>query len=112
MTLESEPLLDLEGTEEASELDVAPPPERMGVRHLAVDVLRHPSAAFRRLADHPDRRWLVPVILFMALSMLGLEMSGFFSLDMYLKSSAGEFVSILAGTMAGAWMYKESDIYS
>ena len=52
------------------------------------------------------------LFLFMALSMLGLQMSGFFSMGMYLKSSAGEFVSILAGTMAGAWMYKEDDLYS
>ena len=54
----------------------------------------------------------VSLFLFLALSNLGLQMSGFFSMDMYLKASAAELVSILAGTFAGAWLYKEREYYA
>jgi hypothetical protein len=45
------PAPDVPATEEA----------RLGVRALAVDVIRRPRAAMRRLAAHPDRRWIVPL---------------------------------------------------
>lgn len=42
-----------------AEVAVATP--RMGLLALAIDTLRRPSAAMRRLADHPGRRWVWPL---------------------------------------------------
>lgn len=50
----------------------APSPSntRLGVRALAVDVIRRPSEAFRRLAEQPGRRWVAPLVLMVLLSTL------------------------------------------
>ena len=42
-----------------AEVAVATP--RMGPLALAIDMLRRPNAAMRRLADHPGRRWVWPL---------------------------------------------------
>ena len=66
-------MLDTEPLIEAHDLDVdaaltAPPVARLGLGALAVDVLVRPSAAFARLAEHPGRRWIAPVVALLALS--------------------------------------------
>jgi hypothetical protein len=64
MTLEVESLVDGDG----SALEVLPPAEGLGVGRLLLDVIRRPSAAFRRLAEHPGRRWLWPLLAMMVLA--------------------------------------------
>lgn len=41
---------------------------RLGVMRLVVDVLLRPGPTFRRLAEHPGRSWLVPLMAFVLLS--------------------------------------------
>ena len=38
------------------------PAERVGLWALVVDVVLRPAAAMRRIAAHPDRRWLAPLV--------------------------------------------------
>jgi hypothetical protein len=72
MTLTSEsldlPAADDTAPDEFGAESFATPPERLGVRALCVDVVRLPGAAFRRLAEHPDRRWVFPVLALVTLS--------------------------------------------
>jgi hypothetical protein len=68
MTIDVEHLVSTDDEAAEDALTAAAPLEGLGLRSLAVDVLLRPSAAFRRLAEHPDRRWVVPVLVFVALS--------------------------------------------
>lgn len=58
---------DIDGTTAAD-----PEPEygqRLGIRALFVDTILRPVSAMRHLADHPDRRWLVPLAMLVLFSV-------------------------------------------
>lgn len=44
---------------------------RLGVAALFVDTMRRPRRAMERLAAHPDRRWLLPLLLLVAVAVAG-----------------------------------------
>jgi hypothetical protein len=49
--------------------------ERLDLKSLFIDTVRRPSAAMRRLAAHPDRRWLAPLLALAILSVAALAVS-------------------------------------
>lgn len=49
-----------------------PPDALMQLPVLVRDVLLRPGAAMRRLAEHPDRRWLAPLVALIAVSVAGV----------------------------------------
>jgi MFS family permease len=76
MTIDVDQLLLAEESSSAESATAAPPPQRLGLVALTVDVLVHPAAAFGRLAEHPGRRWVAPVVVLVLLSTaLGLALA-------------------------------------
>ncbi len=73
-----EPDFDGEGPEQTA--------ERMGLVALTVDSLRRPAAAMRRLADHPGRRWIWPLL---ALALVRVAV-------IFAQSSASQAATIAA----------------
>jgi hypothetical protein len=44
--------------------------DRLGIAALAIDIIRRPASAMRRLAAHPDRRWLAPLAALIVMSVV------------------------------------------